>query len=146
MADNNLSADEVARAREIAAPPQQISVPGGYRPLLLGRDVSIYPMAETELDQLTSTNGKATFWWSVATLFYGVGASAGLSGLALTGERTAVQVAAFSIVPWLCGAFALAATVAAAMETRQRRSMLARLKRDSRIPASLSAVTSDRAS
>src|SRR6202035_4031675 len=87
-----------------------------------------------ELRTIASINSKSTFWWSVATLFFGSGLALFLTGLTID-HKTIDQIALTRYAPALCGSFTVFSLIAAMREAAHWKSELFKVERESGLPA-----------
>lgn len=92
------------------------------------RDVKVYPLFESELESLSSTNTRTVFYSSIASVSGSAALSCFLAGQTVPQPSTMTQAALFVLAPWILGFIALAFVVAAAAEWRRGRSTLTALK------------------
>jgi len=108
-----------------------------YQPSILERDVNVYLISESELDEISSANPLVILF---ASAFFSLVATA--SAFWVAGETAGENVserteAIFDVVPIVAGIAAFLCLTAAAVLWLSGQSMLKRIRRESRRPAHL---------
>jgi hypothetical protein len=109
--------------RDDLAPKEEPS--SAYLTRYVKRDVQLIACTTAEIDLVSSSNAKVTFWWSAATFLFGIFAN-GVT-LADAPELSGANLFRF---PYLVGLFGFLATAAAGFELWQKRSMLQQIKKE----------------
>ena len=114
-----------------------------YQPSILERAVNVYLISESELSGISSTNPWVTLFISASLAFAAAGGSFWIGG-ETAGENVSKRAeAVFDIVPIVAGIAAFLFACTAIGLWRSGKSMLNRIKEESRRPAQLVAPKSE---
>lgn len=114
--------------------PQAI---GTYQPAFLEREVEVYPLAENELGQISSTNWLTTLFFSAAFAFLSTGVSFLIARLSLPDDADGSVKGAFTAVFPLAFLISIVFFIAAGIAWKTGQSTLERLKKECKRPGTL---------